>query len=117
MTNKFIEQLKQMDINPNLYLNLVKRWADLNGYDSNNLFFSNKKNKKLMYKHNNKFTHFGQVNYNDFIIYNLLEFYNKVPNGTATKKRRNYRSRAENIKGDWKLNKFSPNNLAINILW
>jgi hypothetical protein len=29
----------------------------------------------------------------------------------------NYRKRAENIKGKWKKNKESPNNLAINILW
>ena len=32
--------------------------------------------------------------------------------------RRNaYLKRATNIKGNWKDNKYSPNNLAINILW
>ena len=32
-------------------------------------------------------------------------------------RRKAYRNRAENIKGNWKNNKYSPNNLAINILW
>ena len=32
-------------------------------------------------------------------------------------RRKDYRRRAENIKGNWKNNKYSPNNLAINILW
>jgi len=32
-------------------------------------------------------------------------------------RRQQYLSRATNIKGNWKKNKYSPNNLAINILW
>lgn len=28
-----------------------------------------------------------------------------------------YRARAENIKGNWRDNPYSPNNLSINILW
>ena len=32
-------------------------------------------------------------------------------------RRQDYLSRATKIKGNWKNNKYSPNNLAINILW
>jgi hypothetical protein len=32
-------------------------------------------------------------------------------------RRQQYLSRATNIKGNWKKNKYSPKNLAINILW
>jgi len=33
------------------------------------------------------------------------------------KRRQNYLTRSTNIKGDWKKNKYSPNNLSIHILW
>jgi hypothetical protein len=32
-------------------------------------------------------------------------------------RRQAYLKRATKIKGDWKDNKYSPNNLSINILW
>ena len=32
-------------------------------------------------------------------------------------KRKRYLARATKIKGNWKSNKFSPNNLAIHLLW
>jgi hypothetical protein len=33
------------------------------------------------------------------------------------KRRDSYLSRATNIKGNWRDNKYSPNNLSIHILW
>ena len=33
------------------------------------------------------------------------------------KRLNNYLSRATKIKGNWKKDKYSPNNLAINLLW
>jgi hypothetical protein len=61
--------------------------------------------------------HFGSPEYNDYIIYSFLESQKEVEKGTADERRKLYRMRATNIKGNWKDNKFSPNNLAINILW
>ena len=52
-----------------------------------------------------KMVHFGAKGYDDFT---------KHKDDT---RRQNYLSRATNIKGDWKKDKYSPNNLAINILW
>lgn len=47
----------------------------------------------------------------------MLESENKVPKGTAMKKRNAYLSRATKIRGDWKKDRYSPNSLAIQILW
>ena len=33
------------------------------------------------------------------------------------KRRQNYLLRASHIKGDWKDNKYSPNNLSMHLLW
>ena len=60
---------------------------------------------------------FGLKSYNDFLLLSAEEKAGRVPKGTAEKKRKAYRARAEKIKGNWKDNKISPNNLAIHILW
>jgi hypothetical protein len=60
---------------------------------------------------------FGLKNYNDFLLLSAEEKAGRVPKGTAEKKRKAYLARATKIRGDWKQNKVSPNNLAIHILW
>ena len=71
------------------------------------LFASPKKDKK--YRIYNpvkcKWVDFGQMGYEDFT---------KHQNET---RRYNYLNRARNIKGNWAKDKYSPNNLAIHILW
>ncbi len=52
-----------------------------------------------------KQVYFGQVGYEDFTKH------------SDPLRRENYLRRTENIKGDWKENKYSPNNLSRNILW
>lgn len=49
--------------------------------------------------------HFGQMSYED---------YTKHKDDT---RRKNYLTRAKAIKGKWKEDKYSPNNLAIHLLW
>jgi hypothetical protein len=67
---------------------------------------STRKNKKFMVENpKGKMVHFGAKGYDDFT---------KHKDDT---RRQNYLSRATKIKGDWKKDKYSPNNLAINILW
>lgn len=67
---------------------------------------TNSKKKYDIYdpKHN-KWVHFGQLGYED---------YTKHKNKT---RRKNYLTRSRSIKGNWKTNKYSPNNLSIHILW
>lgn len=67
---------------------------------------STRKQKKYMIKDdNNKFIHFGQLGYEDFTKHKDEE------------RRERYLKRTAKIKGDWKENKFSPNNLSRNLLW
>ena len=49
--------------------------------------------------------HFGQLGYEDYTKHN------------DEKRRERYLKRTANIRGDWKENKFSPNNLSRNLLW
>jgi hypothetical protein len=74
------------------------------GNDDVKLELSEKKDKKYKVIIDNKTVHFGST----------------MPDYTKHKdesRRKSYLARAKGIKGDWKSNKYSPNNLAINLLW
>ena len=67
---------------------------------------STRKNKKFMIMNpENKYVHFGDKRYEDFTQYENKD------------RKQNYFKRSSNIKGNWKNNKYSPNNLSMNILW
>ncbi|MDR3679680.1 MAG: hypothetical protein P4L41_06925 [Flavipsychrobacter sp.] len=113
---EFKANLKRVNISPTKYLNVINDRAKLLKY--NKVQFANDGIHKLMIQdETGKYIYFGNCNYGDFIIYLFLEMLNTVPEGTADKKRNAYLARANNIKGNWKLNKYSKNNLAINLLW
>jgi N-acetylneuraminic acid mutarotase len=71
------------------------------------IYFSTRNNKKYMIydPNNNTWVHFGQLPYFDFTRHQDEE------------RRQRYLKRASNIKGEWRNNKYSPNNLSINLLW
>ena len=69
------------------------------------LYISDKPNKKYYILNDNKKIYFGQAGYEDYTKHK------------DEKRRQLYLKRAINIKGNWKNNKYSSNNLAINILW
>jgi len=54
---------------------------------------------------NEKWVNFGQIGYED---------YTKHKNKT---RRKNYLTRSCGMKGDWKQNPYSANNLSIHVLW
>jgi len=68
---------------------------------------STKKDKKFMVLNpeTNKFIHFGALNYEDFTKHQ------------DPIRRNNYLKRTANMRGDWKDDMYSANNLARNILW
>jgi len=68
---------------------------------------SNKKGKKYMLLNPNtdKYIHFGAVGYEDFTKHQ------------DPKRRDNYLNRSASIKGNWKNDKYSANNLARELLW
>lgn len=70
------------------------------------LYLSERKDKKyFVLDPEGRKVHFGNTNYEDF-----LKHGNPV-------RRNSYIKRASNIRGEWKDNKYSPNNLAIHVLW
>lgn len=75
------------------------------GYDKP-VYLSTKKDKKYMVQDDKgRWVHFGQMGYEDFTKHR------------DEKRRENYLNRSRNIRGNWKENKYSPNNLSIHILW
>jgi Uma2 family endonuclease len=88
--------------------NPIKVRENANTYLGKNipLYLSTKKDKKYMVRDpDGKLIHFGSILYEDFTRHE-----------DETRKQ-NYLKRTANIKGDWKDNKYSANNLARNILW
>lgn len=87
-----------------VYMNAKKYFN--NDFD---LRISTQKNKKYMVwdPNNNKYIHFGSFE-------PAMEDFTKHENNLRKNK---YILRSSKIKGDWKNNKYSPNNLSINLLW
>lgn len=70
------------------------------------IYLSTRKTKKYMIQNpEGKWVHFGQMNYEDYTKHQDKERQYK------------YLKRATNIKGDWKDDMYSPNNLSIHLLW
>jgi len=90
------------------YLKQAKVYAKKAGYkDASSLKLADDGKHKLVLRG----VKFGSINNNDYIIYR--RYFPAV----AEKKRKQYLARACKIKGDWAKDKYSPNSLAINILW
>ena len=75
--------------------------------DTPEQLISNKKNKKkkILNPNTNKFVHFGSLAYEDFTKHNDLQ------------RQKKYLIRASNIKGEWRSDRYSPNNLSMYLLW
>lgn len=90
------------------YLKQAKAYAKKAGYkDASSLKLADDGKHKLILRG----VKFGSINNNDYIIYK--QHFPSI----ADKKRRQYLARACKIKGDWAKDRYSPNSLAINILW
>ena len=111
--NKFKNQLQKLNITEEKYLDYAKKVAKLRGYNPKKLELANDGKHKLSYNG----VKFGAVGYGDFLLYLHQVKEGKIPFEYAIEKMKNYRKRATKIKGDWKNDKESPNNLAINIIW
>jgi hypothetical protein len=106
-------QLKSAGVCPQKYLEAARRAAKRSGYSPADVEFSDKLDKKLM-MHNQagRKVHFGAVGSGDFLLHSL-EGNKKL----AAEKRDLYLARAQKIKGNWREDRYSPNSLAIQILW
>jgi len=91
------------------YLEKAQDYARKNGYEDYDLVkYANDGKHKLILRG----IPFGNKDYDDFISYTLKE-----GKDVANKHRDSYLKRATKIKGNWKEDPYSPNNLAIKILW
>ena len=89
--------------NPNEVVKKAKKYLG----ESVKIALSTRKDKKYMVqKPNGVWVHFGQKGYEDF-----------TKGSVSDSRRESYLRRTSNIKGNWKDNKYSPNNLSRNILW
>lgn len=76
------------------------------GNDDAEIYLSANANKKFAVRTpDGRIVNFGQKGYDDF-----------TRHGSETR-RQAYLRRAMNIKGNWRNDKYSANNLAINVLW
>lgn len=88
--------------NPPTVFKLAKRYLGKTA----KIQLSPKKEKKYMVTTpKGRHVHFGQMGYED---------YTKHRNKT---RRKNYLTRTANMRGEWKKDKYSANNLARNLLW
>lgn len=80
------------------------KFAKYKGVDDAKLELSEKPDKKYKVIYKNRTIHFGSK----------LEDFTKHADEV---RRRSYLARSAGIKGDWKNDKYSPNNLSRNLLW
>lgn len=88
------------------YKKVYANWLKYRGDDDAEIYLSERKDKKFcVVAPDGKTVHFGQKGYDDFSKHQNQQ------------RRENYLNRATNIRGNWRNNKYSANNLAINLLW
>lgn len=114
----FKKQLVELGIEPDHYLEMARKNAKDKGYDPDAIHFSDDKIHKLRIERpDGKVVRFGRVNYNDYLIWSHLEMNNQASKGTASEKQNRFWRSHSKIKGKWKEDKYSPNWLALNVLW
>jgi hypothetical protein len=111
-SDAFAAQLKKEGVSPSAYLEKAKKNARSRGLAADMLGFSSDEKHKLQIPNaEGKIIRFGAVKKGDYILYTLQK------NPEAEKHRKSYLARATKIKGDWAKDPYSPNSLAIGILW
>jgi hypothetical protein len=115
--DKFIKQLMDIKLNPDIYLDVAKRVAKREGYDPDKLSLAVNNDNKLKYESPEGIKYFGKAGYGDYIIWSYLERNNEVPKGYADMKRNVFRKSHGAMSKKYDLGKYSPNELAIKVIW
>jgi hypothetical protein len=111
-------QLKMLKIPATQYLKSIRDAGQKAGYNPKDISLATDGEHKIMVKMpTGEVRYAGRVGYGDHHIYTFLESKGDVPKGTASEKQKGYLARATKIKGNWKKDKYSPNSLAISLLW
>jgi hypothetical protein len=115
--DKFIKQLHSIDFPPESYLQVAQKVAKREGYDPKKLSFANNNDNKLVYDSPEGKKYFGKAGYGDYIIWLFKERNDEVKKGYADVKRNVFRKSHNKISELYNLGKYSPNELALKILW
>jgi len=113
---RFEKQLKGLEIDPHKYLSEITRKANKYGVSAPR-FSLDKTHKLEVNDPSGKIVRFGRLGYGDYIIYSHLEKSGHIPSGYSQMKRQVFQKSHSAIGGKWKSNKYSPNNLALHLLW
>ena len=109
---KFQNQLKRAKVSPEAYLKAAQAKAKKQGLAWKHIGFSSDEKHKLQVPNaQGKMVRFGSVGQGDHILYTLSH------DASADEHRKRYLARATKIKGEWKSDPYSPNSLAIHVLW
>lgn len=118
MNMLFTDYLTKANYNPDTYLKTIRKKAKAVGYDPSSIrFATDSKHKLEIETPAGRIVRFGRVGYADFLIWLFLEKRGEVDAGFSLEKRRTFHASHSKIKGNWKSNDFSPNNLALRLLW
>lgn len=100
------------------YLSRVRDKAKSEGYPYKLLGYADDATHKFQIPNaEGKIIRFGRKGYGDFHIWSALEASGKVEKGYAENKKKVFHNSHNKIKGHWRSDLFSPNNLALKILW
>jgi hypothetical protein len=114
----FRRQLMELQFSQEDYLKEARAKAEAAGYDPEKVDFSDNKTHKLRIETpDGRIVRFGRVSYNDSLIWNHLESAGQVEKGTAKQNQERFVKSHMKIKGKWKTDDYSPNWLALRILW
>lgn len=113
----FEERLREIGFSPSAYLRKARAKAKKAGYDPKKLTFAEDGEHKLVMVHDGKKVSFGSAPYGDHAIWSFKEKKGEVEKGYAAQKRTTFRKSHSAMKGDWRKDDYSPNNLALRILW
>ena len=111
-----MRQLHSMGYSSVAYLSAARKAARRTGYEPARLHFANN-NNKLVYESPEGNKYFGKAGYGDYLIWSYKERRGEARAGYAHMKRNVFRTSHGAITKMYGLNKFSPNELSINILW
>lgn len=112
------QQLRGMDYAPEDYLRDVRKKAKDAGYDPKAVSLAtNGEHKVEIHTPDGRTVRFGRVGYGDHLMWSHKEGRGDVPKGTADRKRKVFRISHSAIRGKWRSDRFSPNNLALALLW
>lgn len=114
----FEHQLATLGYSPMTYIRDVRRKAKAAGYDPDMIGFAEDGTHKVKIQTpTGKTVSFGRVGYGDFLLWTHLEKRGEAPKGVAKTKRRVFHASHKALPGRWKADRFSPNNLALALLW